>query len=610
MTNIEYSDYIRPVSDIINQNIYGDASVPSILASWSRNKFDLYKRFGDKTIINTDEISLEIDDEIEIRRSFRDFKNKSLEFIGSAETNNALIDFLDYGVTEQGFKENLIKSDWTSADNDRRYNRGFDYRLDKPTMSITKGGKFSKSLKTFFDLRGDDSEKQGQMLKDLQSLYSTYRQNFSAKKKGKLFLSIDPYDYLTISDNNHNWSSCHSMIDGEYRIGNLNYMADGVTAVGYYASDDLCAETLDAFGDIRTWNSKRWRVLIHMQVIDGRLTVAYNKQYPFTSDKLMGEMDNLLMSICGDTEPSTFVSYDDARVNRNELMIRGYDTCQYTDFRVGNQCFIRMSDSVLFTKESIDSLTIGEPVLCLTCGNHITTRAETGQCDYCSEEFYCEDCDGYYNEEDMVYLPEEDRYVCYSCYDQMNTICESCGETYHANDMSYIEALGKNLCQGCVGEISEKDATLILVLNDAGNQLRYNKMTKEELLKMYVEINTELIALRQQCKEEEDDSIVLTAHVKKYIKSIDERVFGEEARFQNQLFCHSFNIFYKESIYNLNPLKSLPRLIEPFNDLTKIFILGSTNEESLDTQIEEIRSMLASANMENTMLDYSRVRIV
>ena len=92
-------------------------------------------------------------------------------------------------------------------------------------------------------------------------------------------MSIDPYDFLSISDNNHNWSSCHNLFDGEYRVGNLNYMADSVTMVGYYCSNDLFDEELEAFGNIKTWNSKKWRVLIHLQVITrGRNIKQYFKR--------------------------------------------------------------------------------------------------------------------------------------------------------------------------------------------------------------------------------------------------------------------------------------------------------------------------------------------
>ena len=42
------------------------------------------------------------------------------------------------------------------------------------------------------------------------------------KVSGDLVLSVHPLDYLSISDNNHNWYSCHSL-DGEYGAGNLGY---------------------------------------------------------------------------------------------------------------------------------------------------------------------------------------------------------------------------------------------------------------------------------------------------------------------------------------------------------------------------------------------------
>ena len=41
--------------------------------------------------------------------------------------------------------------------------------------------------------------------------------------EGYLYLSIHPLDYLSISETNHGWRSCHAL-DGEYRNGNLSYL--------------------------------------------------------------------------------------------------------------------------------------------------------------------------------------------------------------------------------------------------------------------------------------------------------------------------------------------------------------------------------------------------
>ena len=204
----------------------------------------------------------------------------------------------------------------------------------KPIYSVNKGTKFSRALKNFFDLRGEDKDEQEMRLKGLQDLYSTFRQKFSSKSKGKLFLSIHPLDYITISDNNHNWSSCHNFYDGDYRIGNLNYMADKTTLVAYFCTDDKFDEDLYILPNTK-WNSKRWRVLVHLQEIDGKLVIIYNRQYPFKSDVLIKELDKLLLEIYKASAPSTFMEYGDSRLNNKRLYRTGIGTCQYVDIGKG-----------------------------------------------------------------------------------------------------------------------------------------------------------------------------------------------------------------------------------------------------------------------------------
>ena len=56
------------------------------------------------------------------------------------------------------------------------------------------------------------------------------------KIEGYLYLSVDPRDFLTLSENDSNWYSCQSL-DGDYRSGDLSYMVDGTTIVAYLANE-------------------------------------------------------------------------------------------------------------------------------------------------------------------------------------------------------------------------------------------------------------------------------------------------------------------------------------------------------------------------------------
>ena len=88
---------------------------------------------------------------------------------------------------------------------------------------------------------------------------------------------MHPLDFLSLSENNSNWRSCHAL-DGDYRAGNLNYMADDVTIVAYIKSSSG-DEKLREFPKSVPWNNKKWRALLFINE-----DVCYlGRQYPFAA---------------------------------------------------------------------------------------------------------------------------------------------------------------------------------------------------------------------------------------------------------------------------------------------------------------------------------------
>lgn len=59
--------------------------------------------------------------------------------------------------------------------------------------------------------------------------------------------------FLTSSVNTYNWRSCHAL-DGEYRAGNLSYMADNVTFMCYIKGEAKLQYPFLPHGI--SWNSK------------------------------------------------------------------------------------------------------------------------------------------------------------------------------------------------------------------------------------------------------------------------------------------------------------------------------------------------------------------
>lgn len=99
------------------------------------------------------------------------------------------------------------------------------------------------------------------------------------KVKGKLCLSVHPLDFLSVSENNYNWRSCHAL-DGDYRSGNLEYMLDETTIVCYLKGENEEAY-LQRFPDNVKWNDKKWRMLLFCGPHDNLLMAG--RQYPMFS---------------------------------------------------------------------------------------------------------------------------------------------------------------------------------------------------------------------------------------------------------------------------------------------------------------------------------------
>lgn len=604
------NEYLKLVKEAMDANLYGSASAERLLKDWGKNKKHFFTKFGNQTIISTEEISLDVTDEYTIANDFNKFINRISDYCDSEFQTDCIKSFLRFAVGKQGFKDNIVNSDWNSKPIESFYKFDSDC---KPIYSVNKGTKFSRALRNFFDLRGEDKDEQEMRLKELQDLYSTFRQKFFSKSKGKLFLSIHPLDYITISDNNHNWTSCHSFYDGDYRIGNLNYMADKTTLVAYFCTDDNFDEELYILPNTK-WNSKRWRVLVHLQEIDGKLIIIYNRQYPFKSDVLIKELDKLLVETYKTSTPSTFMKYGDSRLDNKRLFRTGINTCHYVDIGKYNNCFVRIANEYLEDETLIHTMTIGEPVYCVKCGENITYRGDSGYCDFCTDEWYCENCEGFYSGDDMIYIESEDRYICYDCYESSYVECLECGELCEIDNVQYIELLGKDLCINCLEKIQSLETTLIFSFCNMANQLLKNPDKEENIKNMYSDIRKE---------EEQAIKYYRGKNREVWVISVVEGLAIEDL---NQIFYNKTqNLLLTQKEHtnqNANrvlridpgwdsPFKRLEYLSNEIPIIREIILLGAIDKVKLDKYLTELNISLETLGIkEEVELDYSKVRVI
>lgn len=325
----------------------------------------------------------------------------------------------------------------------------FDNRvlLPYPSFNIPLGSKLSKSFKKFID----DSD----TVRLAQDTASRFIQE--NKIEGYLYLSIYPLDFLTISENNEEWSSCHSL-DGDYRTGNLSYMVDQTTIVAYLADDKM--EHLRCLPAGMTWNSKKWRMLIHT---DGIHNIYYDRQYPYESEALLDEVHKMVNALVNETMclPINYgfnaIQNSQGRIELltyNQLCAGGriFDTRDIIDAKdylgysdlllsksytpiisLNRDLFFNYVENRHYSKEREDDafykafkIKVGEQVVCPCCGEEFIKRTDSFLCENCiaendaDEDFYlkCDSCGHRIYEEDEIFWMD-DRPYCKKCHTEI-----------------------------------------------------------------------------------------------------------------------------------------------------------------------------------------------
>lgn len=310
------------------------------------------------------------------------------------------------------------------------------------------------------------------------------------KVTGRLCLSIHPLDYLSSSENQHNWRSCHAL-DGEYRAGNLSYMLDQCTIMAYIKSDN--DTVLPRFPDDVPWNNKKWRCLFFFDPARG--IVYAGRQYPFFSEQALNlvrqylfEPFNYFVSrrhdtyhglewkhnvFCGET------NVDGQRVYFSEPHICELDTC------IPLRDWVRDADDSMHFNDLLKSsyytpwtlrysnhntkrtvmqlppLEVGSAIPCLDCGSidssHQVCNSDVMVCYNCVLDnpglepdwiTHCECCGARIVAEDSACF--NDHYYCDDCVDEHTVSCGKCGVHICTLDEAVYDGKdGDHLCWAC-----------------------------------------------------------------------------------------------------------------------------------------------------------------
>lgn len=425
-----------------------------LFADWLEAKRDFIEAFGGQLIYEWPEkVSFELGS-----------REKSLrldDFIGVLENRYENYDLAEFvRANKEGFFSNQVVESYTTSKGD----------------TIPKGMKLLRAFKFF--------ESDANALEAEQNAASMIIQE--DKIEGTLCLSVHPLDFLSTSENTHNWRSCHAL-DGEYRSGNLSHMIDHSTFICYLKSSK--DEKLPNFPPDVPWNSKKWRVLFYMS--DRWDMIFAGRQYPFCTETGLDFVKNKVFpranlgdfsswidkKYCGFKDKDVYSNFShsyvpvvDGLVALDELVINEPGSLQFNDV-LSSSCY-----DALYAYKRVECFGgykyapmhkftrfhVGGKCNCTRCGKYPIEITSSFMCNDCELEYgdseddmfaYCPCCGSRYYYDDGVWVEGDEECVCPSCADRETTICDCCGTRHYTSAMVYSRKHNKYLCPECWDEM-------------------------------------------------------------------------------------------------------------------------------------------------------------
>ena len=392
-----------------------------LFEAWAKNKAHFIKDWGGLTY--------ELPDVITLDRPEEDKKILFLDFIFDA-------------TIFAGEKRELVKEFIETQQKEGFYANRVITSFDKKGIKVPVGMKLSKALKFFYDDKV--------ILDKIQTRMSRIIQD--CKITGKMVMSVHPLDFLSSSETAHKWHSCHAL-DGEYRAGNLSYMADEHTFMFYLKAE----EEYDLPNFPFKWNSKKWRMLAYMSK-EQELIIA-GRQYPFSNERATDICISMLKDkydLSKHIEKWTDVSKTISDLMYDDLGSLHYNDCLTSPTYKPVAIYRADLENELYNPKNAFKMRIGDSVVCLDCGEEMISYSSTMSCEHCAGYTYCDCCGEAGFEDDMYYL--EGELMCEFCFEEQGVYCQGCDETFnhYLTDMLWDEEDGCCYCPDCAQALEEK----------------------------------------------------------------------------------------------------------------------------------------------------------
>lgn len=418
------------------------ASVEHILRFWDSAKSDyLYNLLGDQLMItkeitfkqDMDELTEEVRKAISHNKAANEFLSEWRTTFGwhlfpRTEIEDKLPEEVKNNLYCMGDLEVLASNVWNEETFIVPFNNGTSFKVQRGAKITKAMGKIVKGL-------GVSSPEKFEQFRIACS------QGLNQKElKGKLTLSIHPLDYMTMSDNCCDWSSCMSWIEGGcYRQGTVEMMNSPMVVVAYLASDEINTPIGNDY-----WNSKKWRELM---IVTPNI-ICNVLGYPYRNTNLSKAAVMMLKELaeknCGfeykNSDPIIWQQHNEVHFDNGDTVVVSTSTNNmYNDFSD--------RDHFGFFGKNINkrlNVYYSGSSECMCCGMEEPYLEEegylVGSC--CVEVHYCEICGERIYDDNAYDL--DGITVCEYCYND-HVVADVRGNDHYDENVQELILVGDNL---------------------------------------------------------------------------------------------------------------------------------------------------------------------
>lgn len=419
---------VKLIDNFIQDKVGDHESVGHLLREWSAEKETLYKMFGNHFILNK---------KIEYNKPISNLTD---------ELNDR---FSNYDSACNQFRRTFDRFLW-----ENRVQLGNDYDLlqglmdvDRLIKTVYEGDTFYVNAPDGKPVKVQNGCKPMRLISKICKLYGVNPQLLSEfqnevsvvlnqkKLTGNLTISIHPLDYMTMSENECDWSSCMNWSEpGCYCRGTVEMMNSPMVVVAY----------LNAENPMRVrggeWSNKKWRELfiVTPEVITGV------KGYPYQNEDLVQLVNSWLRDLAvanlgwqydeknfGYKHDKDLVYTDDNGVEHNGYLCFSTNT-MYNDFGSINKHFAIFGKDLNSYRISICYSGREECMCCGTLDGYYDSEG-TLVCEDCDNTTYCSCCGERIYNGDIYWLDDEP--YCYSCYSDAVRTCDMTDEEHAEKNM-------------------------------------------------------------------------------------------------------------------------------------------------------------------------------